>query len=105
MNAKMMYKRNPPKMCQMCLGVCPIFQKMIIKYLVPGTDLGMGAPFCHQGLLLGTKFGWWCQHMGTRKIGLVPGGLVFLPSPIYFICAYRLWDLLRYQNARTHART
>ena len=27
-------------MCVVRLGGCPIFQKRIIKYLVPGTDLG-----------------------------------------------------------------
>ena len=38
-------------MCVKCVegggggGGGAIFQKMIIKYLVPGTDLGMGAPF------------------------------------------------------------
>ena len=32
-------------MCVVCLGGCPIFQKMIIQYLLLGTDLGVGASF------------------------------------------------------------
>ena len=32
-------------MCVVCFGGCPIFQKMIIKDLVPGAALGVGTPF------------------------------------------------------------
>ena len=47
-------------MCLVRLEGCPIFQKMITKYLVPGTDLGV---------VVSTP-------LVTRKVELAPGGLV-----------------------------
>ena len=51
-------------------GGCPIFQKMIIKYLVPA--LGVGAPFSKNwssGIGIGYQFGVVVSTpLGTRKL-------------------------------------
>ena len=61
-------------MCVVSLGGCPIFQENDNQVFGAKYRFGGG---CHQGLLLGTKFEWWCQHLwGTLKVELVPGGLV-----------------------------
>ena len=53
---------------------------MLIKYLVPGTDLRVGAPFSKNwssGIGIGYQFGVVVSTpLGTRKVELVPGGLV-----------------------------
>ena len=73
-------------MCVVCLGCCPIFQKMIIKYLVPGTNLVVGAPFSKNwssGIGIGYQFGVVVSTpLGTRKVELVPSGLVSPPPPL-----------------------
>ena len=60
-------------MCVVRLGGCPIFQKMIIKYLVPGTDLGWVPLFsrnCSSGIGIGYQFGVVVSTpLGTRKDG------------------------------------
>ena len=66
-------------MCVIRLGGCPIFKKMITKYLVPGTDLGGGCPFFPK-----IRDWYWVPicgggintSLGTWKVELVPGGLV-----------------------------
>ena len=63
-------------MCVVHLVCCPIFQKIIIKYLLPGTDLGGGCPFSKNWssrIGIGYQFG---VVSTPRKVKLVHGGLV-----------------------------
>ena len=63
-------------MCQMCCGVgggggggrVPYFPEYDNQVFGAGFRFGGGCPVFftkigHQGLVLGTNLGWWCQHL------------------------------------------
>ena len=83
-------------MCVVRLGGCPIFQKMRIKYLVPGTDLGVGATFFQKLVFRDwywvsiwggdvNTFGYMESRVGTRWVSIRNWYLPGLNRPSYLI--------------------
>ena len=87
-------------------GVLPYFPENDNQVFGAGYRFGGGCPFFpkigHQGLVLGTNLGWWCQHLWVHRkyswylVGqyprqVPPANFSFLPNFVHFLKTKFLW--------------